>query len=84
MLAICFIIHNLVFDFRILRSVEFGEDLESTANEADNGVVSAATATAEIQTGGHLKVLDELLVKKNHKLQSENATLRNCNKEFEG
>lgn len=66
----------------VLRNVEFGEEVNS-GEVSDNGVVSVATATAEIHSGGHLRALDELLVDKNHKLQNENAALRMRNNNIE-
>lgn len=49
-----------------------------------NGVNTSATATAEVQLGGRLKALDELLVGKNRKLQDENVELRMRNQSLEG
>lgn len=72
-------------ELRILRSVEFGEELNWNGNDGpDNGVTSSATATAEVHLGGRLKALDELLVEKNRKLQGENVALRMRNQELEG
>ncbi|KAL4003042.1 CUT domain family protein [Acanthocheilonema viteae] len=70
-------------DLRILRSIEFGEEaIEGTGTGfVSNGVT--ATATAEVQLGGRSKALDELLVGKNRKLQSENVELRIRNQKFE-
>uniref|UniRef100_A0A915PFB5 Homeobox protein cut-like n=1 Tax=Setaria digitata TaxID=48799 RepID=A0A915PFB5_9BILA len=71
-------------DLRILRSIEFGEENAAETGFVSNGVTTTATATAEVQLGGRLKALDELLVGKNRKLQSENVELRMRNRKFEG
>uniref|UniRef100_A0A158Q7Q3 Homeobox protein cut-like n=1 Tax=Elaeophora elaphi TaxID=1147741 RepID=A0A158Q7Q3_9BILA len=73
-------------DLRILRSFEFGEEAveETGTGFVSNGVTATATATAEVQLGGRSKALDELLVGKNRKLQSENVELRMRNQKFEG
>ncbi|EFO27593.2 CUT domain-containing protein [Loa loa] len=62
-------------DLRILRSIEF-EEIAEGIGFVSNGVTATATATAEVQLGGRSKALDELLVGKNRKLQSENVDLR--------
>lgn len=49
-----------------------------------NGVTATATATAEVQLGGRSKALDELLIGKNRKLQSENVESRMRNQRHEG
>ncbi|CAG9535177.1 unnamed protein product [Cercopithifilaria johnstoni] len=72
-------------DLRILRSFEFGEAIEEGTGTGfvSNGVTATATATAEVQLGGRSKALDELLVGKNRKLQSENVGLRMPNQKLE-
>lgn len=72
--------------FRILRSIDFGEEtVEGTGTGfVSNGVTATATATAEVQLGGRSKALDELLVGKNRKLQGENVELRVRSQKFEG
>ncbi|VDK73165.1 unnamed protein product [Litomosoides sigmodontis] len=65
-------------DSRILRSMDFGEETVDGTETGfmGNGVTATATATAEVQLGGCSKALDELLVGRNRKLQSENVELR--------
>ncbi|VDM40001.1 unnamed protein product [Toxocara canis] len=69
-------------ELRILKSVEFGEDASWMGN-VDSGVTSSATATAEIQLGGRVKALEELLVDKNRRLQNDNVALRMHNQQLQ-
>lgn len=68
---------------RILKSVEFGEDASWTT-DTDSGLTSSATATAEIQLGGRVKALEELLVDKSRRLQNDNVGLKMQNQQLSG
>uniref|UniRef100_A0A915BT53 DNA-binding protein SATB n=1 Tax=Parascaris univalens TaxID=6257 RepID=A0A915BT53_PARUN len=68
-------------ELRILKSVEFGEDAGWTA-DTDGGLTSSATATAEIQLGGRVKALEELLVDKSRRLQNDNVCLKMQNQQL--
>lgn len=67
-----------------MRNVEFGEEIWTNERESIDQLTSAATATAEVHLGGHLKALDELLIDKNRKLQNENVEQRMKVHELEG
>uniref|UniRef100_A0A0M3IDN8 Homeobox protein cut-like n=1 Tax=Ascaris lumbricoides TaxID=6252 RepID=A0A0M3IDN8_ASCLU len=68
-------------ELRILKSVEFGEDASWTT-DTDSGLTSSATATAEIQLGGRVKALEELLVDKSRRLQNDNVGLKMQNQQL--